>query len=94
MLASRPVFLFVGLLVLGLPNTPAWGQVQNRETPTASAQRNSKEWTEQYDQRFKNQNPLMGQAAPQAVCYDQSGKPFTLSKIRGKYAVLVFGCLT
>ncbi len=31
---------------------------------------------------------------PDVTIYDESGEKFPLSRTKGKYAVLVFGCLT
>ncbi len=94
MLLSKPAHAFLAFLVIGFLGTLAWGQDPKNESTERLAKPNAKEWTAQYDQRFKKQNPLLGQTAPEADCYDESGEPFRLSKIRGKYAVLVFGCLT
>jgi len=94
MLPSKPAYAFIAFLIIGLLCTSAWGQKKKNESTEGLAKGNAKEWTAQYDQRFKKQNPLLGQTAPEADCYDESGEPFRLSKIRGKYAVLVFGCLT
>jgi cytochrome oxidase Cu insertion factor (SCO1/SenC/PrrC family) len=31
---------------------------------------------------------------PDVVVYDEDGREFSLTELRGEYAVLVFGCLT
>jgi len=36
----------------------------------------------------------IGQQMPDVTIYDANGEKFPLSKAKGKYAVLVFGCLT
>lgn len=36
----------------------------------------------------------VGQQMPDVTIYDESGEKFPLSRTKGKYAVLVFGCLT
>ena len=38
--------------------------------------------------------PRVGSELPDVVVYDENGREFSLSKLRGEYAVLVFGCLT
>lgn len=36
----------------------------------------------------------VGQQMPDVTIYDENGEKFPLSRVKGKYAVLVFGCLT
>jgi cytochrome oxidase Cu insertion factor (SCO1/SenC/PrrC family) len=36
----------------------------------------------------------VGMPFPDKSVYDAEGKPFELSRLRGNYSVLVFGCLT
>jgi cytochrome oxidase Cu insertion factor (SCO1/SenC/PrrC family) len=36
----------------------------------------------------------VGMPFPEKSVYDAEGKPFELSRLRGNYSVLVFGCLT
>jgi len=38
--------------------------------------------------------PRVGSELPVVAVYDENGQEFSLSKLRGEYAVLVFGCLT
>ncbi len=38
--------------------------------------------------------PSPGASLPDVVVYDEDGRKFSLSELRGEYAVLVFGCLT
>ena len=36
----------------------------------------------------------VGQRMPDVTIYDENGEKFPLSRVKGKHAVLVFGCLT
>lgn len=36
----------------------------------------------------------VGQQMPDVIIYDENGEKFPLSRLKGKHAVLVFGCLT
>lgn len=36
----------------------------------------------------------VGQQMPDVTIYDENGEKFPLSRVKGKHAVLVFGCLT
>lgn len=38
--------------------------------------------------------PKEGTALPEVTAYDADGKEFSTKQLRGKHAVLVFGCLT
>jgi cytochrome oxidase Cu insertion factor (SCO1/SenC/PrrC family) len=38
--------------------------------------------------------PAPGSLLPDVVVYDEDGREFSLTELRGEYAVLVFGCLT
>jgi len=38
--------------------------------------------------------PKVGTALPEVTAYDADGKEFSTKQLRGKHAVLVFGCLT
>ena len=48
----------------------------------------------QVNNRFNSRSPNIGQPLPDVSAFDASGKPFKLSSLKGKYTVLVFGCLT
>ncbi len=43
---------------------------------------------------FERTAPEVGEALPDASGYDAEGKEFKLSRLKGSYSVLVFGCLT
>lgn len=38
--------------------------------------------------------PERGTRLPDVTVYDEHGEPFTTKSLRGRYSVLVFGCLT
>ena len=40
------------------------------------------------------QLPEMGATLPDVSVYDEQGQKFSTSSLRGRYTVLVFGCLT
>jgi len=43
---------------------------------------------------FERTAPKVGEALPDVTGYDAEGKEFKLSRLKGSYTVLVFGCLT
>lgn len=43
---------------------------------------------------FERTAPKVGEALPDATGYDAKGREFKLSRLKGSYSVLVFGCLT
>ncbi len=45
-------------------------------------------------QRFEKEAPKVGQALPEVTAFDEKGQPFRLGQLKGRYTVLVFGCLT
>jgi len=38
--------------------------------------------------------PQVGSSLPDVNVYDANGREFSLTELKGQYAVLVFGCLT
>lgn len=38
--------------------------------------------------------PRIGSQLPDVSAFDDKGRKFSLSELRGEYSVLVFGCLT
>ena len=38
--------------------------------------------------------PAVGSSLPDVTGWDADGNPFELTRLRGKYTVIVFGCLT
>jgi hypothetical protein len=49
---------------------------------------------EQIIRGFEKNAPALGEAPPELNAYDSEGKPLPLSRWKGQYCVLVFGCLT
>ena len=45
-------------------------------------------------QRNSGSLPRVGTLLPNVSAFDEEGKQFELSELRGEYSVLVFGCLT
>lgn len=53
------------------------------------------EFAERYEALFAKRDPkLEATIAADLAAFDGSGKPFKFQQARGKYAVIVFGCLT
>ena len=52
------------------------------------------EFVDQYEKKFAARDPKLGQTMPDASAFDENGNPFELNQTRGKYTVIVFGCLT
>ena len=66
-------------------------------TATALAQeagRNDRPGPRQLLQRFDRVAPKVGQVLPDIAGFDEKGQPFRLGQLKGRYTVLVFGCLT
>lgn len=45
-------------------------------------------------QHHGNSLPSVGDQLPDVSAFDEDGREFSLSELRGDYSVLVFGCLT
>lgn len=52
------------------------------------------EFVDRYEKKFAARDPKLGQTMPDASAFDENGNPFELNQTRGKYTVIVFGCLT
>lgn len=52
------------------------------------------EFEASYNARFLKSHPLLGTEVSDTELYAADGSPFKLSSARGKYTVVVFGCLT
>lgn len=72
--------LFLCLIALAFAASPAeaWAQRRNRNR----------------DENFMASKPAVGDALPDVTVYTPDGKPFKTAELRGRYTVLVFGCLT
>lgn len=44
--------------------------------------------------RFSQAAPEIGQKLPRLEAFDSKGNPWNTDQLKGKYTVLVFGCLT
>ncbi len=67
---------------------------QARADEEAARTQEPVEFAERYEQMFARRKPSIGDVVPDVVAFDENGKPFQLNSTRGKYTVLVFGCLT
>ena len=45
-------------------------------------------------ERFAASELRVGDPLPAIECFDGKGAPFNLGNLKGRYAVVVFGCLT
>ncbi len=44
--------------------------------------------------RLESSGLKVGSPMPEATVFDEEGKPFETASLKGKYSVVVFGCLT
>lgn len=53
------------------------------------------EFAARYEKMFARRKPLLGDSiAGDLAAFDENGKEFRFETTRGKYTVIVFGCLT
>ena len=76
--AKQSICLVVALLV------SLAGSFANAQQP---------EFESSYNERFLKRNNLIGQK-PGIELLDAQGRPFSFARAKGKYTVVVFGCLT
>ena len=57
-------------------------------------ERSVPEFVDTYNKRFLSRPPEIGSSIPELTVFAEDGSDFELSATRGKYTVLVFGCLT
>ena len=83
------VLLTLGLILLQADLTLAQppGPAQNREEGGESPR-------EALNRNFGNRGPVVGDTVPDVSFFDADGKKLSLHSLKGKYTVLVFGCLT
>ena len=43
---------------------------------------------------FNATSPAIGEPLPDVTCFDEQGQPFKLRSVKGRFTVLLFGCLT
>lgn len=53
-----------------------------------------KEFVDRYNERYLTEAPLLESVVGDVTAWDSEGMPFDLASTRGKYTVIVFGCLT
>lgn len=68
----------VALIAVASAN-PGWGQAQQRRMS---------------EEQFAEKSPKVGEVLPNVKAFDEQGRPVELKDLRGKYTVLVFGCIT
>lgn len=54
----------------------------------------TKEFVDKYNEKFLKRDPKIGTVLPEVSVFDENGKAMKLGSTRGKYSVLIFGCLT
>jgi cytochrome oxidase Cu insertion factor (SCO1/SenC/PrrC family) len=86
MRASLPVFVVALSLV-------SWAPCQERSDEKEEVVVVEKP-RDRVVQLFNETSPDVGQPLPDLVCFDDEGNPFPLNELKGKYTVLLFGCLT
>ncbi len=74
------------------------GSESNASTATWIGQQESQdevvEFADRYERSFAKRDPKVGTSVADVSAYDEKGDPFSLNQVKGKSAVLVFGCLT
>lgn len=78
-------FLWIGLAVSTL-SSPVWGQPERRSP-------RSRPGTEGAT-TLKRAGLKVGMKMPSVKIFDDQGKEFNTSSLKGSYTVLTFGCLT
>ena len=58
------------------------------------AQKKRQEFMDAYNARHLKENPRIGETLEDVDVFDAAGKKFSTENFKGKYTVLVFGCLT
>lgn len=51
-------------------------------------------FVEGFEKRFLEQKPKVGESLSEAKGYDLKGNPFSLSRLKGEFTVVVSGCFT
>jgi len=52
------------------------------------------EFVDKYNKKFLKRDPKIGTEVKEVSVFDEQGKTMQLGSTRGKYTVLIFGCLT
>ena len=100
----RPILLSLTYAVIAFSAAVLFSpfQVQGQEKQKDQAKQEEqqeqekpkKEFESKYNEKFLKESSFLGQQAPDPEGFDAEGNPFRLSQARGKYTVVVFGCLT
>lgn len=53
-----------------------------------------KEFEHSYNENFLKRSSFLNKESPDVEVHDERGNSFRLAQSRGKYTVVVFGCLT
>ena len=86
-------FLF-GLIIFGFCTPNLNAQSKSSGEQTANSSQPIVEFTENFDKRFLKRDPKIGAKLANVNAFDEKGNPLELDSTRGKYTVIVFGCLT
>ena len=84
----------VALLLLGFCISCLNAQSNKSSEQKSATSPKIVEFTESYDKRFLKRDPKIGTRLPNVQAFDERGEPLELDSTRGKYTVVVFGCLT
>jgi cytochrome oxidase Cu insertion factor (SCO1/SenC/PrrC family) len=82
MLLTLSLSLMLADLTMAQPQNPA----RNREGADSPRQ--------DLNRNFGARGPAVGETVPDLSFFDADGKKLSLHSLKGKYTVLVFGCLT
>ena len=85
---NRLTVLMVALCALGVM-LGSIARAADEEPPEEAQPR-----TEREEESRDSADGFVGTPLPDLTVYDASGNPFELSRLKGRYSVLVFGCLT
>jgi hypothetical protein len=77
----RSFFVFATVALAVCSANPGWAQQGEARREAVS-------------RAFMAGAPDVGEPFPEPTIYDDAGREFLLRSLRGKYTVLVFGCLT
>lgn len=89
----KPLTLAVTLVMIpgltGIATAQKRGDTRSRTRRGQSGSARSR-----LNRRFSESGPAVGEMLPNLSAYDADRHPFSLRSVRGRYTVLVFGCLT
>ncbi len=63
-------------------------------TPLSAQDDSKEEFADRFDKMYLNRDPKIGTIVEEIGGLAEDGQPFDMSRIKGKYTVFVFGCLT